>query len=97
MSAAYLTGTTACLPNAQFNCDRFHIVKLADEAMDEVCKLEWQTTQVRVQQALGELASKQRHSMLYGLRWNPSVRSTTQTKPCEGCSAPTWKPRAPEA
>ena len=47
MSAAYLKGTAAYLPNAQVSYDRFYIVKLAGEAMDEVRKQEWQTEQAR--------------------------------------------------
>lgn len=78
MSAAYLKGTAAYLPNAQVSYDRFHIVKLAGEAMDEVRKQEWQTEQARVQQALGELSPKQRRSILWGMRRNPSGWSNTQ-------------------
>ena len=80
MSAAYLKGTAAYLPNAQVSYDRFHIVKLAGEAMDEVRKQEWQTEQERVQQALGELSPKQRRSILWGMRRNPSGWSNTQTQ-----------------
>jgi transposase len=78
MSAAYLKGTAAYLPNALVSYDRFHIVKLAGEAMDEVRKQEWQTEQARVQQALGELSPKQRRSILWGMRKNPSGWSKTQ-------------------
>jgi transposase len=78
MSAAYLKGTQAYLPNAQVSYDRFHVVKLAGEAMDEVRKQEWQTEQARVQQALGELSPKQRRSILWGMRRNPSGWSSTQ-------------------
>jgi len=41
MSAAYLKGATAFLPNALVSYDRFHIIKLAGEAIDEVRKAEW--------------------------------------------------------
>ncbi len=40
MSAAYLKGTAAHLPNALVSYRRFHIVKLSGEAMDEVRKQE---------------------------------------------------------
>ena len=74
MSAAYLKGATAYLPNALVSYDRFHIVKLAGEAMDEVRTEEWKTEQARVEEALGHLTPKQRRSVLWGMR-----RSNTQT------------------
>jgi transposase len=80
MSAAYLKGVTAYLPNALISYDRFHVVKLAGEAMDEVRTNEWKTEQVRVQEALGELTPKQRRSILWGMRKNPSGWSNTQTQ-----------------
>ena len=80
MSAAYLKGAAAYLPNALISYDRFHIVKLAGEAMDEVRKQEWQTEQERAQQALGELSPKQRRSILWGMRKNPSGWSKTQSQ-----------------
>lgn len=55
MSAAYLKGATAHLPNALISYDRFHIVKLAGKAMDEVRTAEWKTEQARVEQELGHL------------------------------------------
>jgi transposase len=78
MSAAYLKGTTAHLPNAQVSYDRFHVVKLAGEAMDEVRSAEWRTEQTRVQEELGELTPKQRRSILWGMRRNPSGWTATQ-------------------
>lgn len=80
MSAAYLKGATAYLPNALISYDRFHVVKLAGEAMDEVRTEEWKTEQARVQEALGHLTSKQRRSILWGMRRNPSGWSNTQTE-----------------
>ena len=79
MSAAYLKGATAYLPNALVSYDRFHIVKLAGEAMDEVRTEEWKTEQARVEEALGHLTPKQRRSVLWGMRRNPSGWSNTQT------------------
>lgn len=79
MSAAYLKGSAAYLPNALVSFDRFHIVKLAGEAMDEVRTTEWKTEQTRVQQELGHLTPKQRRSVLWGMRRNPSGWSSTQT------------------
>lgn len=80
MSAAYLKGAAAYLPNALISYDRFHIVKLAGEAMDEVRTEEWRTERARVEQALGHLTPKQRRSVLWGMRRNPSGWSNTQTE-----------------
>lgn len=78
MSAAYLKGATAHLPNALISYDRFHIVKLAGEAMDEVRTAGWKTEQARVEQELGHLTPKQRRSILWGMRRNPAGWSATQ-------------------
>jgi transposase len=80
MSAAYLKGATAHLPNALISYDRFHIVKLAGEAMDEVRTSEWKTEQARVEQELGHLTPKQRRSILWGMRRNPAGWSATQVQ-----------------
>ena len=80
MSAAYLKGATAYLPNAQVSYDRFHVVKLAGEAMDEVRTAEWKTEQARVEEELGHLTPKQRRSVLWGMRRNPSGWTNTQTE-----------------
>lgn len=78
MSAAYLKGASANLPNALVSYDRFHIVKLAGEAMDEVRTEEWKTEQARVTNELGHLTPKQRRSVMWGMRRNPSGWSKTQ-------------------
>ena len=80
MSAAYLKGATAYLPNALVSYDRFHVVKLAGEAMDEVRTGEWQAERARVEEALGHLTAKQRRSVMWGMRRNPSGWSKTQTE-----------------
>jgi transposase len=80
MSAAYLKGASAYLPQALVSYDRFHIVKLAGEAMDEVRTAEWKADQARVQKELGELTPKQRRSILWGMRRNPSSWTQTQTQ-----------------
>ena len=80
MSAAYLKGVSTYLPNARVSYDRFHIVKLAGEAMDEVRSAEWKTESARVHEELGELDAKQRRSILWAMRRNPSSWSATQTQ-----------------
>jgi len=78
MSAAYRKGVTAYLPKAQIRYDRFHVVKLAGEAMDEVRSAEWKIESERVKDELGELDAKQRRSILWATRRNPSGWSDTQ-------------------
>jgi len=79
MSAAYLKGVSNYLPNALVSYDRFHIVKPAGEAMDEVRSAEWKTESARVQQEQGELSVKERRLILWPMRRNPSGWSATQT------------------
>ena len=80
MSAAYLKGVTAYLPQALISYERFHIVKLASEAMDEVRSAEWKGEAQRVREELGELDAKERRSILWAMRGNPSGWSATQTQ-----------------
>ena len=44
MSPAFIAGVTEALPNAQITFDRFHIMKLMGEAVDEVRRQEAKTT-----------------------------------------------------
>ena len=78
MSAAYRKGVSLYLPNALISYDRFHIVKLAGEAMDEVRSAEWKDESERVRQALGDLTPQERRSIIWGLRRNPQSWSNTQ-------------------
>ena len=78
MSAAFLKGVTAYLPCAQVSYDRFHVVKLAGEAMDEVRAKEWKTESARVREELGELDAKERRAILWAMRRNPASWSHTQ-------------------
>jgi len=80
MSAAYLKGVTAYLPEALISYDRFHTVKLASEAMDEVRSAQWKGEATRVREELGELDAKERRSILWAMRRNPSGWSATQTQ-----------------
>lgn len=78
MSAAYFKGVSQALPNAQVSYDRYHVVALANTAMDEVRATEWKTESQRVQQALGELGPTERRALLWGMRRNPSSWSAAQ-------------------
>ncbi|HSI58986.1 MAG TPA: ISL3 family transposase [Ideonella sp.] len=78
MSAAYLKGVTEALPNAQVSYDRYHVVALANAAMDEVRSAEWKTESQRVREALGDLPPRERRALLWGMRRNPASWSSTQ-------------------
>ena len=78
MSAAYAKGITESLPKAQISYDRFHVVALANKAMDEVRTAEWATERQRVQDELGELDARERRTILWAMRRNPSSWSGPQ-------------------
>ncbi|MDZ7813733.1 MAG: ISL3 family transposase [Ideonella sp.] len=88
MSAAYAKGAALYLPNAKISYDRFHVVALANEAMDEVRSAEWKTESAKVREALGEMDAKERKTLLWATRRNPSSWSATQI------SAMHWLQRA---
>jgi transposase len=78
MSAAFLKGTRLSLPNALVSFDRFHVVALANDAMDKVRSTEWKTESARVFDELGDLSPKERRSILWAMRRNPASWSATQ-------------------
>ncbi len=78
MSAPYAKGIGKSLPNAQISYDRFHVVALANQAMDEVRSAEWKADSQRVRQELGELDARERRSILWAMRRNPSSWSRAQ-------------------
>ena len=79
MSAAYVRGARLFLPNAQVCFDRFHVVALANEAMDLVRSTEWKGESARVARELGALDPRQRRSILWAMRRNPASWSLTHT------------------
>lgn len=78
MSAAYAKGIATSLPRAQISYDRYHVVALANKAMDEVRTAEWKDESQRVRDELGELGARERRSILWALRRNPSGWSDKQ-------------------
>ena len=78
MSAAYAKGIGKSLPNAQISYDRYHVVALANKAMDEVRSAEWKDESRRVEEELGALDPSLRRSILWGMRRNPSGWSKNQ-------------------
>ena len=80
MSAACALGVATSLPQAQISYDRFHVVALANEAMDEVRSAEWKQEAARVKDKLGSLGTRERRSVLWAMRRNPSSWSAGQTR-----------------
>lgn len=79
MSAAYAKGVAQALPEAQISYDRFHVVAMANEAMDEVRRNETSTRPQAVKQALGKNDRKLLKSLAWGMRRNPEGWSVKQT------------------
>ena len=70
MSAAYAKGVAESLSQAQISYDRFHVIALANTAMDEVRREEMRTEPKAVRTALGDDA-KAVKAMMWGMRKNP--------------------------
>lgn len=79
MSAAYAKGVGMALPQAQISYDRFHVVAMAHEAMDEVRREETSTQPKAIKEALGDNDRKLLKSLTWGMRKNPDGWSVKQT------------------
>ena len=79
MSAAYAKGVALALPQAQISYDRFHVIAMANEAMDGVRRQEMSTQPQAVKDALGDNDRKLLKSLTWGLRRNPQGWSAKQT------------------
>ncbi len=71
MGAAYIKGVTEVLPQAQISFDRFHVIAMANKAMDEVRSAEMRD-QPRVVRAVVGTERKVIRGMMWGMRRNPS-------------------------
>ena len=71
MSAAYAKGAGLALPNAAISYDRFHVVAMAIDAMDQVRRAEMRDEPDTVDAALGETDRKTLKSLRWGMRKNP--------------------------
>jgi transposase len=78
MSAAYAKGTTLALPQAQISYDRFHVIAMANEAMDLVRRAEMRQDAAAVRSALGGNDRKTLKQLMWGMRRNPSGWSQPQ-------------------
>jgi len=79
MSAAFTKGVNKALPNAQISYDRFHVVAMANEAMDEVRREETRTQPQSIKAALGDNDRKLLKNLAWGMRRNPDEWSLKQT------------------
>lgn len=79
MSAAFAKGVTQALPEAHISYDRFHVVAMANEAMDEVRRVETRTQPQSIKAALGDNDRKLLKSLAWGMRRNPDGWSLKQT------------------
>ena len=78
MSAAYAKGVGMALENAAISCDRFHVVAMAGDAMDQVRRAEMRNEPGAVDAALGRTDRKTIKGLVWGMRKNPAAWSTRQ-------------------
>ena len=78
MSAAYAKGAGLALPEAQISYDRYHVVAMAMEAMDEVRRTEVREDAPAVRAAIGGNERKLRKQLMWAMRRNPASWSAGQ-------------------
>jgi transposase len=78
MSAAYAKGVGMALPEAQISYDRFHVIAMANEAMDKVRRQESSDTPQTVKEAMAGGERKLHKSLAWAMRRNPESWSETQ-------------------
>lgn len=78
MSAAYAKGVGLALPNAAISYDRFHVVAMAIDAMDQVRRAEMRDEPDAIDAALGNTERKTIKGLMWGMRKNPSGWSARQ-------------------
>ena len=71
MSAAYAKGVGQALPGAQISFDRFHVIQMALQAMDEVRRAELREDGKRMRAELGD-SPKAARQLMWGMRRNPA-------------------------
>jgi transposase len=80
MSAAYTKGIGQSLPKAQISYDRFHVVALANAAMDEVRREEMRTSAEAIRQAADTYGKHTLRQLLWGMHKNPAQWSQAQSE-----------------
>lgn len=83
MSAAYAKGVGLALPAAAISFDRFHVVAMAGEAMNQVRAAEMRRSGGGARGA-GRVASRRPTRLVWGMRKNLSGRNTAQTQAMHG-------------
>lgn len=78
MSAAYALGASKALPTAQISYDRFHVVAMVMEAMDEVRRAEMTGDAAAVRQTLGDNDHRTVKQLMWAMRRNPATWSRRQ-------------------
>ena len=78
MSAAYGKGVALALPAAQISYDRFHVISMVIEAMDQVRRAEIAHDGPAVRSALGTDDRKTLRQLMWGMRRNPASWSRRQ-------------------
>jgi transposase len=91
MSAAYAKGATQALPGAAISYDRFHVIAMAIEAMDDVRREELRTEPEEVAAALMGADPRARPNLLWGMRKNPSGWTVGQTNAMHSLQRSTLK------
>ena len=76
MSAAYAKGVGQALPDAQISFDRFHVIQMAIQAMDEVRRAELREDGKRVRAEPGQPRAVRQ--LMWGMRRNPVGWKTAQ-------------------
>lgn len=71
MSAAYTKGAAQSLPKAGISYDRFHVIALANEAMDAVRRDEMRTSAAAVREAVGATDKNAVKRLFWAMRKNP--------------------------
>ena len=79
MSPAFAKGVGLALPNALISYDRFHVVAMANEAMDQVRQAEMRDDAPGVTRALGAADRKSIKGLMWCMRKNPSGWTQQQT------------------
>jgi transposase len=78
MSGAYIKGAAQFLPQAQINFDRFHVIALANQAMDQVRREEVKSSPDDVRDALGGQSKKLLKALYWATRKNAPEWSRDQ-------------------
>ncbi len=78
MSGAFRKGVSQALPAADISYDRYHVVALANVAMDEVRREEMREQPAAVKAALGDTDRAVLKGVMWGMRKNPGSWTKTQ-------------------